>query len=118
MEFSRAYKIWLIVNKNPGTKLAHVAEMMKSKANSISGDISAMTAKGNLSTAGRKGDYSYHAVESNPPKKYGRGVYTLAIDIPDRFEWLERTPDNDVFNECRKNSGNYYITKLIQESRA
>ena len=117
MEFSRAYKIWLIVKNNPGIKLRDIASEMKTKSENISDAISKMVAAGQLDVEGRKGDWSYCAALSNPPEMYGRGSYQRDNDIPGEFEWLNPTAGNPVFDECRQYSGNYLLTKLIREVR-
>jgi len=116
-QFSRFYKIWLIVKNNPGIKLSGIADGMATKGSHISDAISKMVNRGHLEVTGRKGDWSYCAALSNPPAMHGRGSYARENDIPGEFQWLNPTAGNPVFDECRTKSGNYWLTKLVREVR-
>lgn len=117
-ELSRAYQLWLIIKDNPGIKMPDVAKAMGSHTKNISDAITKMVKSGNISTQGKKGIRTYTANKSSPPVMYGRGSYKLGKEPAKPSIFLEPTPGNSVFEECRANWQGYQLNQYLREVRA
>lgn len=117
-ELSRAYQLWLIIKDNPGIKMADIAKAMGSHTKNVSDAITKMVKAGSVTSKGKKGYRTYKANKSNPPVMYGRGSYNLAKESPKPVYFVEATPGNSVFEECRANWQGYQLNQYLREVRA